>query len=97
MNVKRDQIENDPNWYPSIGEQFWNNNYRSGNYHAVCDSMTGDCSVHYDDDDPHVSITSLAKHLLGNKKIQLLIAGLVVDQVLFKGKYRKKVKKAIFD
>lgn len=96
MNIRRDQIESDPNWEPSLGEQFWNYNYRNGHYHAVCDSTTGNCNVHYDKDDPHESFTSLVKHLLGNKKVQLLVGVVITDQILFDGKVRKKAKKVLF-
>lgn len=95
--LRKEDFEADPNWYPSIGEQFWNYNYRSGHDHVVCNSTTGECSTHYDKDDPHESISSLIKHLAENKTVQAIVGALVVDEIAFQGKYRKKVKKAIFD
>lgn len=99
MNFRREQLENDPNWYTSIGEQFWKSNYRNKHFHAVCD-QNGNCLDHYDEDDPHESLTSLIKHVAKNKKVQgvvaVTIAALLTDAVLYKGKFRKKAKKAIF-
>ncbi|MGI0093302.1 MAG: hypothetical protein ACREA8_04300 [Nitrosotalea sp.] len=103
MSHRIEDFENDPSWKLSIGEKIWHKHFRKGKYHAVCDTTTGNCSIHHDEDDPHESLTSLLKHLAKNKAVQGavatgLIAGtvLALDEWLNEGKGRKAVKKTLF-
>ena len=89
-------FQNDPSWQQSLGERFWDYNFRNGHYHAVCNSTTGYCSTHYDEHDPHESLQSLASHLLGNKWVQLMLAVGLIDQVANGGKLRKSLTRSLF-
>ena len=87
-------LENNPDWIPSIGEKLDKIHFRNGHYHAECDPKTGFCEIHYDKDDPHESIKSLFKHLADNNsgKVLLAIAGVaILDQVFTGGKIRKSI------
>lgn len=78
-------FENDPDWKPSLGEALGKVHFRNGHYHAVCDPATEWCTVHYDEHDPHESVSSLLSHMwdsglgkvvLGGIGILGLVAGL---------------------
>ena len=87
-------LENDPNWKSSVGEKLDKVHFRNGHYHAECDPKTGFCKVHYDEDDPHESITSLFKHLVDSKsgKGLLAVGGVIfLDQIFTGGKIRKSI------
>ena len=87
-------LQNNPNWIPSIGEKLDKVHFRNGHLHAECDPNTGFCKIHRDKDDPHESLTSLFKHLLDSKsgKGLLVVGGVVVlDQIFTGGKIRKSL------
>jgi len=94
-------FQNDPNWYPSVGEKFGMAHYRNGNFHAECDPQTGNCSTHYDEHDPNESLTSLFQHLKQSDlgKVVLVVGavgiGLVLDQVLTGGQVRNSLLKSL--
>ena len=81
-----EQFKNDPNWVRSIGEKIDKIHFRNGNWHAECDPVTGYCSMHYDEHDPHKSLTDLAKHVwksdLGKVAVVGAAATLVVAAIL---------------
>jgi len=89
-----EDIQNDPAWIRSIGEKLSKIHFRNGHYHAECDPETGKCSIHYDKDDPHESLTSLFNHLADSNsgKVLLAVAGVaVLDQILTGGQIRKSI------
>ena len=81
-------FQNDPNWYPSVGEKFGMAHYRSGNLHAECDQQTGICSTHYDENDPYESLAELAKHLWKSDlgKVVVISAGVLLAAAILKSK-----------
>ena len=54
---------NNPEWRRSIGEKIDKVHFRNGHLHTECDSVTGSCSSHYDEHDPHESVTELIRHV----------------------------------
>ena len=71
--------ENNPSWSPSLGQDITKIHFRNGHLHVVCDSNTNKCSEHYDEHDPHESVSSLLKHLATNKYVQAGVAlGVIV-------------------
>ena len=89
-----EDIENDSSWTRSIGEKLDKIHFRNGHYHAECDADTGFCSIHYDKDDPHESLTSLFNHLVDSDsgKALLIVAGVgMLDQIFTGGQLRKSV------
>lgn len=96
MYERIEDFQNDPSWYSSIGEQFWDYNFRSGHYHAVCDSMTDDCSIHYDKYDPYESLSSLVNHLANSKLVMGLVLLGLADELFNNGSLRKELKKSLF-
>jgi len=65
----------DPNWHHSFGEKIGFQHFRNGHYHAECDPMMGNCSVHYDEIDPHESLGSLIKHMWQSDLGKLVLVG----------------------
>ena len=61
MNIH--DYEADPDWKPSLGEKLNKIHFRNGHMHAECDPVTGNCSTHYDENDPHESLPELVKHV----------------------------------
>lgn len=57
------EYRNNPNWKLSLGEKLDKIHFRNGHLHAECDSVTGNCSTHYDKHDPYESLPELARHL----------------------------------
>ncbi len=87
-------FENNSNWKRSVGEKLDKIHFRNGHLHAECDSVTGFCTIHYDDYDPHESISSLVKHLVEGKtgKAVLGVVAIgILDQVLTGGQLRKSL------
>jgi len=82
-----DYYSNDPNWHHSFGEKIGFQHFRNGHYHAECDPMMGNCSVHYDEIDPHESLGSLIKHMWQSDlgKIVLVGAGALLLEKLLAG------------
>lgn len=96
MSYRIENFQNDPSWILSIGEKLDKVHFRQGHLHAECDSQTGFCTIHYDEHDPHESLSSLINHLLDSNSGKLLIgiavAG-IIDQVLIGGSIRKSLMK----
>lgn len=88
MLNKVEDFRHNHNWYQSIGEKLDMVHFRSGHLHAECNPLTGYCQTHYDEYDPHESLTSLAKHLSGNNlsKLFLVGAGILLLHELLKTK-----------
>lgn len=94
MSYRIEDFENDPSWKKSIGEKLNKIHYRKDHWHAECDPETRFCSMHYDKDDPHKSINSLAKHLADSNSGKVVIGVAVIallDQVFNDGKLRKSI------
>lgn len=70
-----DYYRNDPNWHHSFGEKIGFQHFRNGHYHAECDPMMGNCSVHYDEIDPHESLDSLIKHMWQSDLGKIVLVG----------------------
>jgi len=83
-----EDFENDPNWKPSFGEKLDKSHFRNGHLHAECDSTTGYCSTHYDENDPYESLTELAKHLWKSDlgKVAVVGTGILLVVALLKSK-----------
>lgn len=93
-----EDFQNDPSWKPSLGEKLSMIHYRNGNWHAVCNPTTGECSIHYDEHNPNESLESLLKHMansnLGAAVIVTVVVG-VLDQILTGGQIRKALFSAL--
>ena len=93
-----DDFERDPQWTSSLGEKIGLVHFRNGHWHAECNPKTGRCSIHYDKDDPHESITSLVKHMSASQLglVILVTIGVgVLDQVLTGGQLRKTLIRSL--
>ena len=92
MTYRIEDFQNDPAWFPSLGEKTDKTHFRNGHYHAECDPNTRFCEIHYDKDDPHESIESFFKHMWDNKlgrSVLVIGGGAVLDQIFTGGKVRK--------
>jgi len=89
-------LEDDPNWIPSLGEKLDKIHFRNGHLHAECDPKTGECKIHYDEIDPYEKPPeSIINHMWGSNlgKITLVGAGaLLLDEFLNQGKGRNALK-----
>jgi len=94
-----DDYVRDPNWYFSLGQDLTKTHFRNRHYHTTCDPSTGICSLpHYDNHDPHESLSELLKHMWESKlgKKVLVGGGLVIaDQLLTGGLLRKSIIKSL--
>jgi len=90
------ELENDPNWIPSLGEKLDKVHFRKGHYHAECNTKTGECEIHYDEIDPFEKPPeSILNHMWQSNlgKVTLVGAGLaIIDEVFNKGRGRKELK-----
>ena len=94
MSYRIEDFENDPSWQKSTGEKLNKIHYRKAHWHTECDPITGFCSVHYDKDDPHESVSSLVKHLADSDSGKVVLGAAVVailDQVFNGGRLRKSI------
>lgn len=93
-----EDFQNDPSWKPSLGEKLSMIHFRNNNWHAVCNPKTGECSIHYDEVDPHESLGSLVNHMsdsnLGAAVLVTVGVG-ILDQILTGGQLRKALFSAL--
>jgi len=93
-----DDFEKDPSWTPSFGEKLSIIHYRNGHWHAECNPKTGECSIHYDEIDPHESLGSLVNHMSGSNVgvavLAIVVVG-VLDQIFTGGQIRKSLFSAL--
>ena len=94
-------LENDPDWIPSLGEKLGKIHFRNGHYHAECDPKTGRCEIHYDEIDPFEKPPeSIVNHMWESSlgRVTLVGAGLaIIDELFNKGQGRKALKNWIQD
>jgi len=87
MNIKTImktlEYMNNPNWSLSLGEDYNKIHFRNKHYHAMIDPITGNDSVHYDEDDPYESPESLIKHMSKSKKGKKVLQGIVVAGIAY--------------
>ncbi len=81
--LKTLEYMNDPNWYISLGEDETKIHFSNKHYHAMIDPITGNDSVHYDEDDPHESPESLIKHMSKSKKGKKVLQGIVAAGIAY--------------
>lgn len=80
--------QNNPNWKPSLGEKLSKIHFRNGHLHAECDPTTGDCSAHYDENDPYESLIELGKHVWKSDlgKVAVVAVGILLIAAAFKSR-----------
>jgi len=76
--MRINDYQNNLNWKPSLGEKLDKTHFRNGHLHAECDSVTGNCSTHYDEHDPYESLPELARHLWKSNLGKILVVGGVI-------------------
>ena len=94
MSYRIEDFQNDPTWVSSLGEKLGKIHFRNGHFHAECDPKTGFCEIHYDQDNPNESLSSLFKHIwnsgLGRTVLVIGVSALA-DQFFTGGKIRKSL------
>lgn len=78
MECRIENLQCDPSWKPSLGEKLGMIHYRKNHWHAECDPNTGICYLHYDEHDPHESLTSLVKHMAASNLGSVVLLGTAV-------------------
>jgi len=89
LNMNRiNDYQNNLNWKHSLGEKLNKIHFRNGHLHAECDPITGNCSTHYDENDPYESLTELAKHVWKSDlgKVAVVGAGILLIAAALKSK-----------
>ncbi len=87
-------FQQDPSWIQSLGEKLTMIHFRNEHWHAECNTFTGECKIHYDEDDPHESVTSLVNHMANSNLglTVLVVAGVgILDQIFTGGQLRKSL------
>ncbi len=86
--MKIANYRNNPNWTPSFGEKLDKTHFRNGHLHAECDSVTGNCSTHYDEHDPYESLTEFARHLWKSDlgKAVVVVGGIALALAVLKSR-----------
>ena len=81
--VKLIEYMNDPNWQPSLGEDYNKIHFRNKHYHLEFDPVTGNTPIHYDDIDPHESLESMLKHMWQSNKGRKVLTGVALGAIAY--------------
>src|SRR2546426_798427 len=98
MTYRIEDFENDQTWTRSFGEKIGMIHFRNGHLHAECDPNTRLCEIHYDEDDPYKSPTSLVNHMSKSKLgAGVLVVGAIaiLDHIFNDGKLRKEIQRSL--
>lgn len=93
------EIENDPSWKPSLGDDITKLHWRKGRLHATCRPNETMCEMHEDKYDPHDFPTGTVKHLWDWNKLGAMGIGIItlyaLDQLFNDGRLARKVKREL--
>ena len=93
-------LEKDPNWIPSLGENLDKVHFRNGHWHAEIDPKTGLGDIHYDKYDPNESASSLVDHVWESNtgKVVMITAAVgILDHFFNDGNLRKSIQSYLSD